>query len=246
LAVTGAEKRFPLRFLTLDGEAAFQLTNWCGTCPLTFERLEGANRTLSVGALRDRLATGLDRVEPDVLETVSGLFPPGEYLPLLVEATPGLTMPGSAGDYFVEEEVRAWGIDPFWGLPANPRTPYYRVGDRSVTAGDRLFEFVVPMVPPSWNDRATVDRYARAPGPPTALALGFLDVCEPATETGEAGPDGDRVHRGLMHFLLDGHHKLQAAAESGRPVRVLSLLSIDGSRAARDHVLAVPDLLRSG
>ena len=35
------------------------------------------------------------------------------------------------------------------------------------------------------------------------------------------------AHWGLTHFLLDGHHKMQAAAEAGRPLQLLSLLSVE-------------------
>jgi hypothetical protein len=31
-------------------------------------------------------------------------------------------------------------------------------------------------------------------------------------------------HWVLTHFLLDGHHKMEAAATAGRPIRLLSLL----------------------
>jgi hypothetical protein len=35
----------------------------------------------------------------------------------------------------------------------------------------------------------------------------------------------------LTHFLLDGHHKLYAAARSGHALQLLCLLSLDGSLA---------------
>jgi hypothetical protein len=50
------------------------------------------------------------------------------------------------------------------------------------------------------------------------------------------------AHWGLTHFLLDGHHKMHAAAESGRPVQLLSLLSLDGSLATAAEVTTVPRL----
>ena len=48
------------------------------------------------------------------------------------------------------------------------------------------------------------------------------------------------THWGLAHFLLDGHHKTQAAAQAAGPVRLLTLLAIDYSLASRDDILAVP------
>jgi hypothetical protein len=49
-------------------------------------------------------------------------------------------------------------------------------------------------------------------------------------------------HWGLTHFLVDGHHKMHAAAESGRPIQLLSLLSLGGSLATADQVTAVARL----
>ena len=47
-----------------------------------------------------------------------------------------------------------------------------------------------------------------------------------------AGDDSDYYeHWALTHFLLDGHHKLEAAAETGRPLQLLALVAIDASLA---------------
>ncbi|MFK0017122.1 hypothetical protein [Streptomyces sp. NPDC091027] len=62
---------------------------------------------------------------------------------------------------------------------------------------------------------------------PTAVAVSTLDVCQPAIGLG----DDLSAHWGLTHFLLGGHHKLEAAAMTGRPVRLLSLLALGESLA---------------
>lgn len=49
-------------------------------------------------------------------------------------------------------------------------------------------------------------------------------------------------HWGLTHFLLDGHHKMHAAADTGRPLRLLSLLSVDGSLASPEEIARIPAL----
>ncbi|MFG3363957.1 hypothetical protein ACGF0K_03090 [Streptomyces sp. NPDC048156] len=87
-----------------------------------------------------------------------------------------------------------------------------------------LYEFVVPMVPPTWNDRERVAEYAEQMERgtmPTAVAVSTLDVCRPALDRST----DYYTHWGLTHFLLDGHHKLEAAASVGRPVQLLSLLA---------------------
>jgi hypothetical protein len=235
------------RCLTLDGEDAFELSFWCGTCPFLFERKWGANRTLSSAELTGRLNQGLPGPDPEVVASVAGLLPLGVYVPMLVELAPRLVWPAQPGDYFAEEQVRTWGIDPFWGLPEYPRTPYYRGDDQVVEETGRLYEFVVPMVPLVWNKADRVREYQdqlSSRAQPVALALSTLDVCQPATfRSGASEPD--LTHWGFTHFLLDGHHKLQAAAEKGMAIRLLSLLSVDHSLATRDQVLAIPAMLAS-
>ena len=91
------------------------------------------------------------------------------------------------------------------------------------------------MVPPDWNDRRRVSAYAERAGtttPATALAYSLLDVIQPAIDEG----DDYYEHWVLTHFLLDGHHKVQAAATAGRPVRLLSLVDERISIASSDDL----------
>ncbi len=233
------------RILTVDGKAAFEMSYWCGTCPFVFQRLEGANRTLSMDRLTERLDLGLDRVDPAIVEAVASLLPEGEYLPLLLEIHPRLVFPGDEDDYFSNEQVATWGIDGFWGIPENPRVPYYRTATRVVADDERLFEFVVPMVPPSWNSKERVDFYADRLqlGPePTCLALGVLDTRQQAVwDT----PEGGLVHWGLAHYLLDGHHKIEAAAKGDQAIRLLSLVTVDRSLAQERDMGRLPAVLAS-
>lgn len=192
------------RLLSLDGHAAFELSLWCGTCPFLFKRLDGANDTVSLAELEEKLAEGMTAIEPEVVERFAQLLAPGSYIPMLVQIEPRLVWPRATDDYFTEDQVETWGIDTFWGLPEYPQTPYYRTFETLVDEEAHMFEFVVPMVPPTWNDRAGVARHAqrlRTSSRPTAIAVTTLDVCAPAV-------DDDATdwfwHWGLTHFLLDG------------------------------------------
>lgn len=153
-----------------------------------------------------------------------------------------MTLPGQPGDYYSEEQVWTWGLSSFWGLPEYPATAYYRTFETKVDGGTHLFEFVVPMLPPAWSDAAKVAEHAErlaSSDRPTAVAVSTLDVCQPAM----ANQSTDYfAHWGLTHFLLDGHHKMQAAAESGRPLRLLSLVSLEGSLASPEQVGLIPGL----
>ena len=229
------------RLLWLDEAPAFELSFWCGTCPCLFQRLEGSTSTCSIADVERRLADGLQGVDDDVIAQFGRLLPRGDYLPLLMGIQPRLVHPSQPGDYFAEEQVATWGLNAFWDLPENPRTPYYRTFETVIDVDAHLFEFVVPMVPPSWNDPGHVIDYktqlAESPTM-TAVAVSVLDICQPAVDNAT-----DYVaHWALTHFLLDGHHKMQAAADSGQQLQLLSLLSIDAGLARPDQVTQIPEL----
>lgn len=230
------------RVLSLDDVPAFELSWWCGTCQFLFRRLEGANETLSLDDMAGHLANGISDIDKDVIATFSALLPEDDYLPLLLSATPRLVVPMREGDYFAEEQVATWGLSQFWGLPEYPQTPYYRTFETAVSADAHLFEFVVPMTPPSWNDAERVAWHARrltTSSTPTAVAVSTLDVAQPAMDTQSTDY---YEHWGLTHFLLDGHHKMQAAAETGRPLQLLALVAAGGSLATDDQTAALAAL----
>ncbi|MFJ4283982.1 hypothetical protein [Streptomyces massasporeus] len=230
------------RLLVVDGEPAFELSFWCGTCPLLFRRLETARQTLSLESVQEQLTGALaDPNDGGVIDAFGALLPEGEYLPVLLRVEPRLVVPGQEGDYFSGEQVATWGLDQFWGLPAYPHTPYYRTFETPVDASAHLYEFVVPMVPPTWNTRERVEEYVELMGRgtvPTAVAVSTLDVCEPASGL----PADHYRHWGLTHFLLDGHHKMEAAATAGRRVQLLSLLALGEGLAEPEDCDQVPTL----
>lgn len=230
------------RLLMVDDEPAFELSFYCGTCPLLFRRLEGAKEKLSLEGVQEQLSDALHELDDGgVIDAYASLLPEGEYLPLLLSVEPRLVVPGKEGDYFSGEQVTTWGIDQFWGLPEYPHTPYYRTFETVVDTNAHLYEFVVPMVPPAWNERQRVKEYVtlmEQGSVPTAVAVSTLDVCKPAV-----GASVDHYqHWGLTHFLLDGHHKLEAAATASQPVQILSLLTLGESLAGGEDCARLPTL----
>ncbi|MFD6553222.1 hypothetical protein [Streptomyces sp. NPDC058398] len=230
------------RLLVVDEEPAFELSFWCGSCPFLFRRLETAGQTLSLESVQEQLnGTLADPDDAGVVDAFGALLPEGDYLPLLLRVEPRLIVPGQEGDYFSGEQVATWGLDPFWGLPEYPHTPYYRTFETGIDASAHLYEFVVPMVPPTWNARERVEEYAELMdrgAVPTAVSVSTLDLCEPAM----GGPTDPYQHWGLTHFLLDGHHKLEAAATAGRPVQLLSLLALGEGLAQSEDCARLPAL----
>ena len=74
--------------------------------------------------LSDRLRSGLERLDDDVVEAFETLLPLGEYLIALVQINPLLAKPGGPSDYFSHESVELFGLEPpFYDLPPFPRTP---------------------------------------------------------------------------------------------------------------------------
>ena len=122
------------------------------------------------------------------------------------------------------------------GGPEDPGTAYYRTFETPIGPDAHLYEVVVPMVPPSWNNRGRVAQYA-ATGTrvATAVAYSLLDVLQPAMDEGE----DYYQHSVLTHFLLDGHHKMEAAAQTQTPIRLLSFIDERISIASREDVTAV-------
>lgn len=228
------------RYLRIDGRNAYELSFSCGTCALLFQRQNGAVETFSPMRLSERLTEGLTGIEHDLVLMLDTVLPPDRYVPLLMESRPVLVHPMRDGDYFANEQLEHRGPNHFTGLPEFPRTRYYRGGTWRLDSTTTLFEFVVPMVPPHWNDPDRVRQFEALLGAgerPTALALSLLDVTQPA--------DSDEAHWGLLHFLVDGHHKTQAAAEADTPIRLLSLVASNASLATADELDRALDAVRS-
>src|SRR5262249_38807669 len=139
------------RYLTLEGRHAYFLGGSCETCGFLFERLDGASRKVSPAAVSDRLRQGLRTIDQGVVEAAHLLLPGGPYGVLLQDIRPRLVYPMQRGDYFAHEQVAVWGVEGFSGLPHYPRVPYYRTrSGEAIGPRAEFFEFVVPMIPPTW------------------------------------------------------------------------------------------------
>ena len=71
------------------------------------------------------------------------------------------------------------------------------------------------------------------------VTLSTLDVCQPA----EPESTDSYAPWGLSHFLLDGHHEMEAVARAGGRVRLVAFVSPAGSLADADDVARLPQLL---
>lgn len=234
------------RYITLDGQRAFHIGNVCGTCEFIFERLEGANDKVSPVELSERFRHGLKHIDAEIMRTVTSVLPAGTYDALLLECIPRLVVPSKAGDYFFEEQIALWGVDGFWGMPHYTKAEYYRTGLLQMPKGRALFEFVIPMFPKNYLHAETISSYKDAFSQgvvPTALAISILDVKQPADWADNLDIT---EHWCLSHYLLDGHHKVCAAAELGTTVSILSFLASEKGVSAKEQVAEAIETLRSG
>ena len=233
------------RFLTVEGKPAYHIGNVCGTCSFFFERLEGANKSISPSEISNSLSQGLKHLDESLLNKIKTILPNGEYVTSLLEIFPSRVFPGSAKDYFTHEQVELWGIDGFWNLPHHPKTEYYRSRTKDLGERRKLFEFIIPMFPGNWLKPDECEAYKSdisVGHQPTALALTVLDIKGPATWEGKPAVI---EHWCLAHYLLDGHHKTFAASEVDKPITLLSFLSLGESLATEENVSTLIDYLKS-
>lgn len=230
------------RFLTIEGNNAFEIGNICDTCPFYFQRLEGAPETISPEELVEVLAAGPPPMAREWLEAVGKLLPIGDYLPFYAKVPLRLVRPGGPGDYFVEEQPATWGTGLLWGQGQDPKTEYYRGRVLPISPldyGNRcIYEFVVPMFPHDKLDSERVAAFRDQVGSadaPTALAVSVLDVKGPVDFEEDVTPTVVQ-HSCLSHYLLDGHHKALAAASAETPLNVLSFLAVSQSVATEEEI----------
>jgi hypothetical protein len=229
---------FGERYLRMNERAVYKLGPTCETCPPLFRQLSEAPAPalVSKAELKDRLAGGLGAVDEDVLAVMSSVLPAGEYVPLLLRLWPRLVVPGAPGDYFAEERLVAFPDVEVWDREDQPSGPYYRGTTMYLSESRQLFEFVLPLVAVSSLNPERVHHYEsliEGGSSPTALAVSILD--------GSRGDDTDLpvdpFHWSLDHFLPDGHHKIQAAAQLKSPLTLMALLSTTMGKARPETVL---------
>ena len=231
------------RFITLDGKKAHYIGNICGTCEFIFERHDGATSKVSAESLSELFRGGISDIDDAIKDAVMAFLPNGDYKMMLLSCVPRLITPSKAGDYFFEEQIELWGVDPFWGVPHYTKNEYYRTEVLKISEHGGLFEFIVPMFPRRYLDYKTIQSYESlldGKPSPTALAISVLDVKQPADWDGNPKI---QEHWCLAHYLLDCHHKMFAAAQFGRPISILSCLALNKGVSGPDQIAKAISIL---
>jgi len=231
--------------LLVAGQRVFEYGCPCGTCGIVFRKVgTSAHRVSDSEAFR--LLGHLDFVPSnEILRRLARVLQPGFYHPAIVEGTVRLIEPGGPADYFASDVVRLCGLEPpDYEQASGPRTPYYRLGSDSGlertgrTTGPHnalVAAVIMPLHDPSRLSRERVNYWLRqsdAGTPLTAFAVAVIDNQQPAMSPADPSYPYEE-HFLFTNCLLYGHHRVQAAAESGRAVRILSLLARESSLVER-------------
>ncbi len=211
LTVTDTKSRlsFKLRannwwyYLDIDDDKLYLLSNTCGTCEAIFSQVSNAKLPLAPEELSQQLRLGLKEVTQPIIDTVATILPVGDYIVNLIKVTPK----------FVPSRKPI-------GSDSNKRLEYYKGKEIfSTNQEDSFFERFFPLVQSKLLQRPIIDSYKtkiKNGEMPTALALSLVDV---------RFISGRILAWQLVHFLLDGHHKMMAASELNVPLNILSFLS---------------------
>lgn len=227
----------PSRVLRIGGRQVVDMGNYCNTCSLLFQHLADPAQHVRLDALVDQLASGVSKRDVfHVLDAIYPVLPQGAYEVSLLEVTPRVVHRESPDDYFVSDRPLLW---TYPGDPEDPCIDYYRGMTEPIPPDSTLFEFVVPLYEMARLNPKVVEEYEQrmvAGKKPTAMAITLLDRRQPAMW----GTDPPVTqHYLLAHYLIDGHHKMRAAAQAGRPLTLLSFLARDHCMASRNDIATV-------
>jgi hypothetical protein len=236
--------------LTIAGERVFEYGCPCGTCGIVFRKIGSAAYRLSDTKAVELLGNLDAMPSHEALRKLARVLKPGLYCPSIVTGSVKLIEPGASDDYFSTDVVRLFGLEPpDYTEPAGPRTSYYRLGvDRQLERTGRISgphkalvtAVVMPLHEPSELNRERIEYWKRqhhAGMNLTAFAVSVLDNQAPAMSP----PDNTYPYEEqflLTMCLLDGHHRIQAAAELGVPVHILSLLAREFSLVRNSNDIA--------
>ena len=222
------------RFLAISGASVVEIGNICETCQFWFRRLPAEAAPVDQEAVQQILTAGLDMLNEEVVGAFGKLLQSGTYRVAFFRLVPKPVEPGSADDYFCAEQPREWPHIGEIDDQIDPATSYYRVRDRSdvqADEGGRGFEFIVPLQSPESLDEARISFFQKRfeqGDTPTAVAVGVLDI--------KQYWDTVTAHWCLSHYLLDGHHKVEAAARLAQPLTLLSFIACDRGISGVGHV----------
>lgn len=216
------------RFLGAGEQKLYYLGNSCKTCSFCFRRFGELKEPLVPAPVSQALDEGLDELHPALPELIEGLFPSGEYAIAAFEVAFERTQDDAPND-------------PFRSLAfaqncSGTGTAYYASPARPLAEGVRLFEFFLPLEGQEACSEERVEKYMKglqAGRVPALLALTQAQgrIC---MQQECATPEMDIC---LLHFILEGQAKAEAASRMGRSLPMLSFLNLGECIGGEDWAL---------
>lgn len=219
------------RDLDLDGQPLYRIGNICDTCEAMFSKYENEKLPLEPSNLAELFRSGLSDIPNDVVDSIAKVLPKGNYVIGLLNFLPALIKFHNP-IYYLWENSQPVNVPNEW-LPQADRIPpwWYAQPDQNPGFQEgKLYEAVLPLVSEKSHNQKQIGRYSSEINndlKPTALALSVVDV------RNVSGRSFDWM---LIHFLLDGHHKMMAASKIGKPITLLSFLNVDESFASKEWI----------
>ena len=220
------------RDLDLDGEQLYRIGSSCDTCDVILGRFTNTKLPIAPPELGQQLRQGLSFIPRPVIDTIATILPEGEYIAALLNFQPKLVELDSQDK--AESPRYLWENSQQVSMLINPQykpSLFKRLRAR-LTSYElwpglhyAFYEQLLPLVDKAYLNQETLDSYIQvisSGGKPTALAISLVDVRYPQAR----GFDWR-----LLHFLLDGHHKMMAASELDQPITLLSFLNTTESFA---------------
>jgi hypothetical protein len=220
------------RDLDLDGRPLYRIGNICDTCAAMFQKQDDATLPLTPSELSALFRSGLDGIPQNVVDTIASILPKGSYHFNLLNIKPALIKFRRQEHYLWENSrpvkvpkdwlPKAEGINPWWFAQPG-HNPGFQKG--------KLYEAALPLVSEKYLKRYEIKKYFSAIKKkkliPTALALSVVDVRYVSARAFDWR---------LIHFILDGHHKMMAASKAGKAITLLSFLNVDESFAPKEWI----------
>lgn len=231
----GTATTYQNRYLAIDGKEVFDLGFPCESCTIVFSRVDAATIPMSPPEISAALGAGVSSLDDPLLASISHLVPVGEYVVALLTISPRLVAPGEPDEYFANEYRRTTD------RKADAGTAYFRGRTTELTPGAAsdssatFIELAVPLVPIGSLDPSVLSAWEvelAAGADPTVFALSDLQWVGLNHWESDFEPD-PKTQVVLTHFLLDGHHKMLAAARTQSTVGLLAFVPLaSGQRYA--------------
>lgn len=237
------------RYLTIDGKKAFHLGNICDTCHFLFSKLGDSNIAPPTKEISTRLEKSKDVLDTRFLDLLGQILPADDFFVACIRVKPQLTHPGDKLDYFSKECPALFAIGEYHGPCYDVNTPYYRDSGTVFAKDKLLINFMIPLHDPGELSHERVAYFSELLEKghvPTAFAISVLDIEAPAIPPAQLRQENissESEHWCLAHYLLDGHHKIHAAAKADAECAILCFISRKESFGGDDALYTLGETL---